>query len=86
MEGKIFRISYEDDLGMIRVKWIIYKEKDKFLLWFYNPLHEMKIESVPLEDIKRMEEHEFSELHLFIIDKNIDSVDLENKILKITEK
>lgn len=84
MEGKIFRITYEDDRGIARPKWIIYKIKDDYLLWFYNPLHEMKIESVPLRQIMRMEEHEFAKLWLFIEEKGMDSAELEKKILEVT--
>ena len=69
MEGKIFLITYEDDLRRVRRKWTVFKEKDDHLYWFYNPFHLMKVESVKLTQIIRMEERNLEDLEEHLQDK-----------------
>lgn len=84
MENKIFRITYEDDRGHIRMKWIIVDHKDAFLLWYKNPLRELKLESVKLGQIQRTEERNFVEMWDYICQKQANSDELQDKILEIT--
>jgi len=78
MENKIFLVSYRDDRGTARKKWIIYTSKDAHLLWYRNPLHDMRAESLQLSSILRMEEREFTDLSVFMKEKGIQGRELRN--------
>jgi hypothetical protein len=82
MEGKIFLLNYSDDLSRSHTKWIIFKEKDNFLLWFYNPLRTMQLESIALNNIIRMEERELRDLEKVMGEHFCDPKILHDKLLK----
>jgi len=85
MEGKIFLLTYEDDRDISRRKWIVYKDKDDHLLWFYNPIHGLRVESVPLASIKRMEERNLADLLFYGKDKGLNPDEIQNKISEVLE-
>lgn len=84
MKGKIFKMIYEDDDNRVRNKWIIYEKEGKWLLWFKNPLHNLRLENIKLEQIMRMEERNLPDLLKFLKENEAFSKEIKNKIFKAT--
>ena len=85
MKGKIFKLIYKDDRDVVKSKWIIFEQQDAYLLWYKNPIHELRVENVRLEDIQRMEEKEFDDLWEYMTEKDLNTEKNREEILKVLE-